>query len=73
MGSSSFGSVGLKTALSLGRSGFGQRGVTAVDRGDRVDRVDLAGGVFKVAMAGELDFRLATAIGLFGFDGDESG
>ena len=47
--------------------------MTVVDRAERVDRVDLAGGLFKVPMAGKPDFRLATAIGSFGFDGEESG
>ena len=47
--------------------------VIAVIRAERVDRVDWAGWVFKRAMAGERDFRLAAAIGSFGFDGDESG
>ena len=47
--------------------------VIAVIRADRVDRVDWAGGVFKRAIGGERAFRLATAIGWFGFDGEESG
>ena len=37
MASSPFWSVGLKTALSLGRSGFRERGLTGGDRGDRLD------------------------------------
>ena len=44
MGSGSFGSVGLKTALSLGWSGFRERGVPGVDRVDRLDGRVLARG-----------------------------
>ena len=62
MASGPLESVGLKAVFSLGRSGFGERGFTGAHRVDRVDRVDLAGGVVGVAMAWDRDFGLVTAI-----------
>ena len=51
MGSGSFGSVGLKTALLLRRSGFREWGLLGVDRGDRLDGRVFASGDCLVLIA----------------------